>query len=45
MKKRVAFFGVDREDLKFVKFIQCLPEFEVALIADEIGRASCRERV
>jgi methyl-accepting chemotaxis protein len=35
MKRRVAFFGVDRDDLKFIKFIQSLPEFEVALIADD----------
>lgn len=35
MKKRVAFIGVDRGDLKFVRFIESLPDFEIVLIADD----------
>ncbi|MBP7432274.1 hypothetical protein KA996_01890 [bacterium] len=35
MKRKIAFIGAGRDEIKFVKFIACLPEFEIALIADD----------
>jgi len=35
MKTRIAFIGADENDLKFIEFISHMPNYEIALIADE----------
>lgn len=37
MKKSIAFIGAGKDDIKFIKFIDSLPGFEVTLIADDRG--------